>query len=294
VTRTIALIGAPTSLGAFAPGQELAPWALREAGLLERLGAVDLGDTALRRWRPDRESRRAQNAAGVAEAAAEVAGKVEAAVRDGRVALVIGGDCTVEVGVVSGVLQAGLERFGLVYFDMHPDLNTPETVATGTLDWMGPAHMLELPGTHPALAGVGPRRPLLTPDELVLLAFQRDQAKPGELEAIEQHGIRSIPIEEVASDPRGAAQRALDGFDRYLVHFDVDVVDFVDLPLSENTGHNIGLPFETARTALEVLAAGDGLVALTVTEHNPLHGAEDGSTSAELAAALAGCLNQDA
>ena len=35
------------------------------------------------------------------------------------------------------------------------------------------------------------------------------------------------------------------------MHFDVDVVDFVDLPLSENTGHNVGLPFDTACAALE-------------------------------------------
>ena len=64
----LALIGAPTSLGAFAPGQEQAPRALREAGLR---ADADFGDIALRRWRPDREHRRAQNAAGVAEAARE-------------------------------------------------------------------------------------------------------------------------------------------------------------------------------------------------------------------------------
>jgi arginase len=32
------LLGVPTSAGAFAPGQERAPAALRDAGLLERLG----------------------------------------------------------------------------------------------------------------------------------------------------------------------------------------------------------------------------------------------------------------
>ena len=70
------------------------------------------------------------------------------------------------------------------------------------------------------------------------------------------------------------------------MHFDVDVVDFVDLPLSENTGHNIGLPFDAACAALEALAAGAGFAGLTVTEHNPLHGAEDGSTTKALADAL--------
>jgi arginase len=285
------VIGAPTSLGAFAPGQEQAPRALREAGLVARLGAVDLGDIPLRRWRPDRDQRRAQNAAGVAAAAREVAEKVEAAIRDERLALVLGGDCTVELGVVSGALRAGLERVGLLYFDMHPDLNTPDSVVTGTLDWMGPAHMLDLPGTHPDVAGIGPRRPLLAPEDLVLFAYAPDQTKPAEQQAIEQHRIAAIPLAEVVANPQAAAERALARVpDRFLLHFDVDTVDFVDLPLSENTGHNIGMPFETARTALAALAADERLVALTVTEHNPAHGAEDGAASAALAAALAAAI----
>jgi arginase len=274
-----ALIGAPTSLGAFAPGQEQAPRALREAGLT---ADADFGDIPLRRWRPDREHRRAQNAAGVAQAAREVAERVEAAIRSDHVPVVLGGDCTVGVGTVAGALAAVGGPLGVVYFDMHPDLNTPETVATGTLDWMGTAHMLGLPGTAPELAAVA----RLAPGDLLLFARDRSQTKPGEQAAIDAHGIAAIDIEEVAGDPRGAAGRAAERFDRYVVHFDVDVVDFVDLPLSENTGHNIGLPFEAACAGLEALVAGPGFAGLTVTEHNPAHGAEDGSTTAALAAAL--------
>jgi arginase len=278
VTRT-ALIGAPTSLGAFAPGQEQAPRALREAGLT---ADADFGDIPLRRWRPDREHRRAQNAAGVARAAREVAERVEAAVRSGHVPVVLGGDCTVGVGTVAGALASG--PLGLVYFDMHPDLNTPETVATGTLDWMGTAHMLDLPGTVPELAGVA----RLAPADVVLFARDRSQTRPGEHEAIERHAIATVEAEEVVADPRAAVRRALGHLrhERYLVHFDVDVVDFVDLPLSENPGHNVGLPFAAASAALEALAADPRFAGLTVTEHNPAHGPEDGSATTALAAAL--------
>src|ERR687895_1741728 len=109
----LAIIGAPTSLGAFAPGQEQAPRALREAGL--GAGFDDFGDIALRRWRPDREHRRAQNAAGVAEVAREVAERVEAAYRAGHVPVVLGGDCTVELGTVAGAKAATEGPLGLVY-----------------------------------------------------------------------------------------------------------------------------------------------------------------------------------
>ncbi len=278
-----ALIGAPTSLGAFAPGQEQAPRALRDAGLQ---ADADFGDIALRRWQPDREHRRAQNGSGVAQAAREVAERVEAAIRSGHVPVVLGGDCTVEVGTVAGALAAASEPLALVYFDMHPDLNTPETVVTGTLDWMGVAHLLGLRGTVPELAAIGPRVPMLVPADVLLFARDASQTKPAEQEAIDAHGIATIDAEEVAADPREAARRAAERFDRYLVHFDVDVVDFVDLPLSENTGHNIGLPFQAACAALEVLVAGPGFAGLTVTEHNPAHGADDGSTTAALAQAL--------
>ena len=275
--RRPAVIGAPTSLGAFAPGQEEAPRALREAGVAT--GFDDFGDIPLRRWRPDREHRRAQNAAGVAEAAREVAERVEAAFRAGRTPVVLGGDCTVGVGTVAGAQAAG-QDVGLVYFDIHPDLNTPETVVTGTLDWMGVAHMLGVADTP--LTSVA----TLATDRVLFFGRQEDQTKRNERETIERLRLPSVMVEEVAADPRGTAARAAERFDRYLVHFDVDVVDFVDLPLSENTGHGIGLSFDAACAALEVLVAGQGFAGLTVTEHNPLHGAEDGSTTAALAAAL--------
>jgi arginase len=273
---SLALIGAPTSLGAFAPGQEQAPRALREAGLR---ADVDLGDIPLRRWSPDRENRRAQNADGVAQAAREVAERVEAALRSGHTPVVLGGDCTVGVGTVAGA-QAAEQQVGLVYFDMHPDLNTPETVVTGTLDWMGVAHMLGVATTP--LAGVAS----LAPEQVLFFARQDDQTKRNERETIERLGLESIMVEDVAADPRGAAQRAAERFERYLVHFDVDVVDFTDMPLSENTGHGVGLRFDTACAALEELLGRPGFAGLTVTEHNPMHGAEDGSTTKALADAL--------
>ena len=284
-----ALIGAPTSLGAFAPGQERAPEALREAGLR---ADVDFGGIPLRRWRPDREHRRAQNAAGVIEAAGDVAERVEAAVRSGHTPVVLGGDCTVGVGTVAGALAAGGPPPGLVYFDMHADLNTPETVETGTLDWMGVAHMLGLPSTMPEFAALAP----LAPKDIVFLGRDPSQAKPAEQVAIDRLNLATIDLDQVVGAPGAAARRALQALahERFLVHFDVDVVDFVDLPLSENTGHNVGMPFDTACAALDELANDPRFAGLTVTEHNPAHGPEDGSATRALAAALQRALSRAA
>jgi arginase len=77
VAKKLGLIGVPTSMGAFAPGQEKGPRALRDADLVGRLSSVgvevaDYGDGRVRRWRPDKGSRRPQNLPAVAEVAREI------------------------------------------------------------------------------------------------------------------------------------------------------------------------------------------------------------------------------
>lgn len=76
------------------------------------------------------------------------------------------------------------------------------------------------------------------------------------------------------------------------MHFDVDCIDFTDAPLSENTGRNAGLRQDDAFAALAEVLRDSRVSALTITELNPGHGAEDGSTlavfSQRLVASLAG------
>jgi arginase len=299
VVETVGLIGVPTSMGAFAPGQEKGPRALREAGLVGHLSRGGLrveehGDGRIRRWRPDRTNRHAQNAAAVAEVARETAGRVGEAARAGHLPLVVGGDCTIELGTVAGLLPSG-GPLGLIYFDVHPDLNVPGSVTEGALDWMGVAHMLGEEGTAPELGRIGHRSPLLGNADVFLFSHGPEQATEWERGMIERRELKGVPVGEVAADPEGAAARALGemepSFDRLLVHFDVDTVDFTDLPLSENPGRNEGLPFDTAVRALGVLLGSEKLAAVTVTEFNPDHGEEDGSTAQALAEGLARALS---
>jgi arginase len=274
----LSVIGVPSSAGAFAPGQELAPQALREAGLLEGLRSVcddveDLGDSAVFRWSPDRDRPRAQNVARVVEEVRVTGTRVAAALRAGRSALVIGGDCTIGVGTLAGAKEA-LGSVGLIYFDLHADMNTPSSVVEGALDWMGVAHMLALDGCDPAFAASA-----VPPDDLVLFGHSDLEATSWEREQIARLNLKRVPVEDVAQDPAKAARRALEmsseACDRYLVHLDVDVIDFTDAPLSENTGRNKGLMFETALTALRGLLSSDRVAALTVTELNPVHAQSD-------------------
>jgi arginase len=283
VSARLAVIGAPTSAGAFAPGQEDAPAALRAAGLLEALregghDVADRGDTPRLRWRVDHDEPRAMNAAAVVDGVRAVAHRVAEAIAAGEQPLVLGGDCTVGVGTVAGAVAAGTEP-RLVYFDLHPDLNTPSSVPDGAFDWTGVAHMLDIAGADDRLAGAGPRRPLLTDDDVIFLGADPRQCTPHERAVIAARGLQLLDV--------AAVQEAIAGNRRFLVHFDVDVIDFSDIPLSENTGRGTGISFDAAFRALDVLLAHEALLGLTVTELNPHHGAEDGSDLRRFAGRLA-------
>jgi arginase len=258
---------------------------MREAGLMERLAArgivaIDHGDAAVWRWRPDATNRYAQNLDAVVDTAVHTAARVRQALGNGERVLVLGGDCTVGLGTIAGHLPSS-ERVGVVYFDIHADLNTPKSVGDGALDWMGVAHLLAERDATRELAEFGPRAPLVDDDQIVLFAHGREQSTDWELEAISRRGLMTIPVAEVASDPSSAAARALAMLarcERLVVHFDVDTIDFTDAPLSENTGRNAGLSQRQAFAALADLLADPRLSALTVTELNPDHGSDDGST----------------
>ena len=288
----LTVVGAPTSAGAYAPGQEDGPAALRAHGLLEALRAggrevVDAGDVEGFRWRPDPERPRAANAPVVADRARQVAERAGAALAGGGRVLVLGGDCTVGVGTVAALAPAGA---GLVYLDRHADLNTPATTIDGALDWMGVAHMLGVDGAEPAIAGLAGPPPMLTPDRVAYLALDLEIVAAAERERLDALEPAVVAMEQARADGAGAAAaalRALGDVPAVAVHFDVDVIDFLDAPLAENVDRTPGLPLDAAAEALAALLADPRVRAVTVTEFNPHHGEADGSTTRRLVEVLA-------
>jgi arginase len=250
----------------------------------------DRGDIPGFRWVPDHENPRAMNARVVARVALDVAERVAAANTDGRLALVLGGDCTVGLGTYLGVGRGHTDSW-LLYLDPHPDLNTPQNETSGALDWMGNAHLLGRPGTVAELVELDDG-PVLKPDRLILLGASPTRSRPAERETITALQIRVISEDDVAADPANAAAQALAliGDAPYALHFDSDCVDFADLPICENTDRNVGLSHQTALAALAQSAGGPGLRAITVTEVNPHHGASDNSTVHVFTQGLVGAL----
>lgn len=294
--KRLAIIGAPSSAGAYAPGQEKAPAALRAAGLPAYLAARgitvdDHGDVPGFRWRADRVNPRAMNVNAASTVAKATAERVACALAADAAVLILGGDCTVELGTVAGALRE-TQSIGVVYIDLDTDLNTPHSTQDGALDWMGVAHMLNVKGTVPELASLGPRVPMLRPEQV--LFFANDNVEPFERQIIDELGIAEVRLADVAADPSSAAEAVVSGwarqFERLLVHLDVDVLDYVDMPLAENNRRNVGLRFDQLMASLRPLLCAPNWTALTVCELNPDHGEIDGSTLRTFAGALADAL----
>lgn len=272
----LGLIGVPSSAGAHGPGQEKAPAALRQAGLLGALREAgleveDLGDLPVTRFQPDSANRKRQSRSRVIAVARQVADRVAAAVERDLVPLVIGGDCTITLGVVAGLLRQQPD-LGLIYFDGDADMTTPETTRSGIFDSMGVSHLIG--EGDPEVAHLGPRFPLLPPDRITLFGFHPYEIEPEEQRLLEKSAMAQYPVTSMGDRPVERAAEALARLEEraraIVVHFDVDVMDSAEIPLAD-WPHYDALSFGDAMRCLRVFVASPKLAALVVTEINPDH-----------------------
>jgi arginase len=153
--------------------------------------------------------------------------------------------------------------------------------------------MLALPGTEPALAAVGPSVPLLTSDRVIIYGDSLPTADH-ERDLVEKLGISHVTAAEVHVDPVVTAARARAlaeaAASAYLVHFDVDVLSFMEAPLAD-VPEPVGLTLAEASTTLSTFSASPSFAGLTVTEIHPDHLPDEETLPAftrMLAVALAG------
>lgn len=289
-SRALHLIGAPTSAGAYGPGQDKAPAVFRRHGLLAALEAgrpvTDCGDVAHEVFRRDPEHPEAANVETVAQVCRAVAHRVGEALDAGALALVLGGDCTIALGSVAGALE-GSDSVGLVYIDGDTDLNTPDT-GDGILDWMGAAHLLGVPGTESRLSTLARRSPMLEPAALRFLAA--DNVTDAEQRVIDDLGLHAHSLADCLTSPAAVLHSLgawASDFERILVHVDIDVLDGARFPIADNTRQAPGLTLSSLTELLDGVCHLPNFVALTLCEVNPDHARDEAGQIAELIATLA-------
>lgn len=275
----IHLIGVPLDLGAGRRGVDMGPSAVRIAGVRERLGRLgyrvtDTGDVPV----PIPESAdpgdpKAHYLPQIAEVATELAERVTAAMRAGAIPLVLGGDHSLSIGSIAGAARWARETdadIGLLWFDAHADMNTPDTTPSGNIHGMplaaslgyGPAELTEIAGFSPKVRW----------DKTVLIGA-RDVDR-GERALLREAGIRTFTMREIDEDGivpvlEEALAIVSEGTAGFLVSWDMD---FVDPNFAPGVGTAVkgGVDYREGHLALEIVSDTDGMIAMDLVETNPI------------------------
>ena len=271
--KKIALIGAPSSAAAFAPGTEKAPAALRAAGLIDRIEAAgfevaDYGDCAPRLFADDDEHRRARNLKEIVAGLNDLKTRAEVAVKSGALVVVLGGDCAQVIGLLTGARRY-YKHINLLWFDRDADLNTPATTPSGRIDGMVVAHIIGKGA--PELVRFWGEPPLVREPDITLFGLSR--IDPPEQELLSRSPLRHISALDIQS--KGAAASAVDALSHlhadtreFVVHLDLDVIAQEDFPAVVVPGEG-GLRLDDVRVALNQYAGHKNLLGLDIAQYNP-------------------------
>lgn len=290
----IRIIGAPMDLGTARRGVDMGPFAVRYAGLRERIEQLghdvdDAGNVDV----PFREDagRGAQRGArflgAVTEVCRGVADRTRQALDAGRTPVVLGGDHSIAAGSVAGAaahFATRNQRLGLIWIDAHADLNTPASSRSGNVHGMPLAHLLGH-GDEP-LATVGGIRPAVQSEHVALVGVRDlDEAEREHIaawklatftmRALDERGARAVMQEAIAI--------ASAGTDALWVSFDLDVVDPSAAP-GVGTPVPGGMNYREAHLVMELVADTGRLAGLDMVEVNPVIDAHN--VTAELATQL--------
>ena len=273
---TIALIGAPTDVGASVRGAGMGPDALRVAGLVETLRAQgfdvrDFGNLAgpPTPWQASVGGLRHLDE--VVTWNRSVFNAVDQALGAGQVPMLLGGDHCLAIGSISAVAWHARQRgkkLRVIWLDAHADVNTGATSHTGNIHGMPVACLL---GHGPAsLCGWSGAPHAITPRELRFIGIRSVDAE--EKQAIDTLGLQVFDMRHIDEyGMRTTLTEALHDIDddtHLHVSFDIDCLDPADAP-GVGTGVRGGPTYREMQLCMEMIADTGRLSSLDVVELNP-------------------------
>jgi len=273
--RDISVIGVPIDLGADRRGVDMGPSAMRCAGILERLKRIgftphDEGDLVVRRPGTYGEHGNTLKFLNdITSVCDELHRNVADAVVRERFPLVIGGDHSIAIGTIAGVLQHK-PKLGVIWFDSHADLNTAETTPSGNIHGMSLAVALGI--GHPSLVGIGGADKRIDPSKVAIIGAR--SIDDGEKELIRKLGIKVYTMHDI--DRLGMTQVmeeairiASDGTNGVHLSLDLDGLDPEDAP-GVGTPVAGGITYREGHLAMELLSEANCIVSAEVVEVNPI------------------------
>jgi len=269
----IAIIGAPSSAAAFLPGSEKAPAALRAAGIVERLQSIgfevtDLGDCAPRLFADDDEHKRARNIPEIVASLNDLKPRAELGFKSGALVLVLGGDCTQIVALLTGARRY-YKHVNLLWMDRDADLNTPASTPSGRLDGMGLASIIGR--GSPELVRFWGEPPLVREPDALLYGLVRLDAP--EVDFLTRSPMRHVYAADISL--QGSEKAAHDALAHlhaetreFMLHVDLDVIAQEEFP-PVNVPDSGGLSYAEVRSSFVVFVKQKNLLGLDVAQYNP-------------------------
>lgn len=284
--KTVGILGIPLGYGARQTGSELGSTALRLANIrgkflsdhIEELGyqVRDYGDVEI--IKPGSIAAESENPKYLKQMVAScenMSTALKQILRDNAFPVILGGDHSIAAGTFSAISSFFREQeteIGLIWFDAHADINTPETSNSGNIHGMplaallgyGESSLVNLEGFSPKLnpkfcAHVGARDLDLGEKRRIRELGMRGNFFT--MSDIDRHGMLAC-----VEDAVKIAAQAPGG---YAVTFDVDMIDPRFAPGSGTLVRG-GTTYREAHLALEIIAGQGGMRSFEIVEVNPL------------------------
>ena len=264
------IIGVLSDLGAEKSGFDLAPPAIRNAGLCDKLSSLgitvrDRGDIIPV---PGREKAlKMEDFTQVADVNDKLYAMVKDSLQSGAFPIILGGDHSVSAGSIPAVSEC-FGDVGIIWFDAHGDFNDRQSSFSGSINGMpfsavcglGPGEMLPVTGYY-----VNPRRAVLI-GARDLDALERPRLKDAGVTVFSIREIDRLGIQEVIRQAIEIAGRDTKGI---YVSFDIDSIDPESAPGVGFPVHH-GLTVREALFMAEILHQSGKVLALDMVEVNPV------------------------
>ena len=269
------IIDAPSILGLRNSGVQNLPQALKKAGLMDRLNATFAGRVQPSMYYdPKRDPiTHLLNGASIALFSKDLSKIVNIEIEKKNFAIVLGGDCSILIGVLLGLRKIG--KYGLFFIDGHSDFYQPLASTTGEVADM---ELSFVSGRGPdVLSNIEGLKPLVLDEDIAVFGYRdAEQSKSygsnnirnTNMQVLDLSDVRNLGIKKVASlaVSNFLTRENLSGF---WIHLDADVLDDRIMPAVDYRLGNGGLEFSELSFLLKTLISSQKAIGMTITIYNP-------------------------
>ncbi|MGI8419840.1 MAG: arginase [Candidatus Levyibacteriota bacterium] len=269
------LIGILLDLGAKNLGVDIGPNAFRYQSIIQKLenSGIHISDSGNivchDRNTLDQGEANLKYLSEIVRVSEDSAKKAAEAVKKRHKLIGLGGDHSITLGLFAGVSMAVKGDIGMIYFDAHGDMNTPETTLTGNIHGMHLAALMGF-GDKRLVNVFGTGAKLRTENLIHIAGCDFDQA---ETDLAAKQKLKTFSIADMLASGMGPLLVMIDDLAKRVpniyISLDLDAIDSLYAP-------GAGMPNRGGLTFREVIALADyigkrcNVIAVDVVEYNPL------------------------